>query len=93
MRFGAYVAKEQGVQAAERLVDSLTSRFSSLAKNPGMGQNRSEFSKRTRTSQESETQLFTARIARGPRFAATAEEALWTIGGAGGGREVCLTSR
>jgi plasmid stabilization system protein ParE len=29
-----YVAREQGVKAAERLVNSLTSRFSFLAKNP-----------------------------------------------------------
>lgn len=38
----AYVAKEQGIQAAERLVNSLTSRFSFLAKQPSVGRNRPE---------------------------------------------------
>lgn len=38
----AYVAQNQSLEAAERLLNVITSRFSVPAKNPGMGRNRSE---------------------------------------------------
>ena len=38
----AYVAKNKSIEVAQRLVSSLTSRFSMLAKNPRGGRSRSE---------------------------------------------------
>ena len=39
----AYVAKSQSLDAAERLISVITRRFSMIAKNPGIGRNRTEF--------------------------------------------------
>ena len=38
----AYLAARESIEIAERVVSSLTSRFSLLAKNPSAGRNRSE---------------------------------------------------
>jgi toxin ParE1/3/4 len=38
-----YLAKQQSVEAAQRVIESLTDRFSFLARYPGSGRNRPEF--------------------------------------------------
>ena|SRR6266496_3462963 len=38
----AFIANKEGIEVAERLVASLTSRFPLLARNPGIGRSRSD---------------------------------------------------
>jgi toxin ParE1/3/4 len=44
-----YVAKNQSLEAAERLINLITRRFTMLAKSPGIGRNRPELRQRVRS--------------------------------------------
>ena len=44
-----YIASREGVEAAERFVSFLTSKFPLLARNPGLGRNRSDLRPGLRT--------------------------------------------
>ena len=45
----AYLAKKKSIKLAERIVNSLTHRFSLLARNPGTGRSRPELRKDVRS--------------------------------------------
>jgi toxin ParE1/3/4 len=60
----AYIAEKKSIEVAERLVSQLTGRFSFLAKNPGVGRNRSELREGLRSFPAGNHRIYSAKRRR-----------------------------